>query len=445
VFRQILAALTAQSLSRIAARPAEFWMKVKSRWRQNPGFVAAAAAGTIGIGLAIVLGIQGGLRLLDDPEPGDDLAGDSSSTDLGDPDGDLSGGVRNDLRDLFNEPEPPARPPRRPVRAARSADESYDLIADLDDEGESVTAPKKIASNSAAVLNKDPFETESTPDADERPVKIKPRSRHLLDENPTEAEEEAPLKTVQLPVEADDEMAADESEVEPAKIAVKGPLGKAAPLESKSGPSLGEEAPADADADASEAPAETEIAETDDNGKDDEELFSPGWKNQRSKSPSAEEPPPVVAQKSRSVETVIYSTPAKSEATGSDRAGASAEEPRAARLLLEISGPKAARVGQTCNFEIRVRNIAKTTVEKVTLSVELPAALVHEVAPSLEQQVGSLPPGKTYRALVRTQAKASGRVTLKTDVAIQGQIETKSAATIDIGGGSAGANRASRH
>src|SRR5262245_14214301 len=78
VLRQILAALTAQSLSRIAGRPAEFWMKVKSRWRQNPGFVAAAAAGTIGIGLAIVLGTPGGLRLRDVLEPGDHLANDSS-------------------------------------------------------------------------------------------------------------------------------------------------------------------------------------------------------------------------------------------------------------------------------------------------------------------------------------------------------------------------------
>ena len=116
MLRQILAALSGQSLSRIAARPADFWMKVKTRWRHNPGFVAAAAAGTIGIVLAIVLGVQGGLRLLDDPEPGDDVAGDSSAADLGDSDGDLSGGARDELRDLFNEPEAPSRAPRRPAR-----------------------------------------------------------------------------------------------------------------------------------------------------------------------------------------------------------------------------------------------------------------------------------------------------------------------------------------
>src|SRR5262245_39599173 len=329
VLRQILAALTAQSLSRIAAPPAEFWMKVKSRWRQNPGFVAAAAAGTIGIALAVVPGIQGGLKLLDDPGPGDDLASDSS-THLGDADGSLAGGPQNDLRNLFDETETPARAPRRPARAIRSND-------DLLDDEESTPEPKTIASSGTPLHEQDPFDADDKLDADERPLKIKPRSRHLLNDDPPD-EEEAPRKTVELPVEADDEMASDESEVEPAKIAVKGAIARAAPLESKSGPSLGEEESGDADADASEAPAETEIAGTDDNGQDDEEPLSPGWKNQRSKSTAAVEPPPVVAQKSRAVETVIYSTPAKSEAAGSDRAGASAEEPRAARLLLEISG-----------------------------------------------------------------------------------------------------------
>src|SRR5262245_830602 len=428
-------------------------MKVKSRWRQNPGFVAAAAAGTIGIGLAIVLGVQGGLRLLDDPEPGDDVTSDSSS-DLGEADGSLAGGPQNDLRNLFDEPETPARASRRPARATRSND-------DLLDDEETTPEPKTIASSGTSLHEQDPFDTDDKLDADERPVKIKPRSRHLLNDDPPDDEEEARGRPVQCPVVAGDEMAADETEVEPAKIAVKGAIGKAAPLESKSGPSLGDEESGDADADASEAPAETEIAETDDNGKDDEgkndngkndeETLSPGWKHQRAKSPAAEEPPPVVAQKSRAVEIVIYSTPAAADSSGSERADQStretrpAEEARPSRLLLELAGPKAARVGQTCNFEIRVRNIGKTTVEKVTLSVELPAALVHEVAQSLEQQVGSLPPGRTYRALVRTQAKSGGRATLKTDVAIQGQVESKSSTTIEIvGGPSAASGRPSR-
>jgi uncharacterized repeat protein (TIGR01451 family) len=444
VLRQVLAALFGQSLTRIAARPADFWMKVKTRWRHNPGFVAAAAAGTIGIALAIVLGVQGGLRLLDDPEPGDDLATDSS-TELGDADGGLSGGAQSDLRDLFEESEPPVRAPRRPARAARSND---DLLVELEDD-ETVSAPKTLVSRASMPQQKDPFDTDDTSDADDRPLKIKPRSQHPLNDDPPDddspdEEEEAPRKIVQLPVEAEDELAADESEVEPAKIAAKGATGKAAPLESKTGPSLGDE---ESGADASEATSEPEIAETDDkdvdaSDADEKRPDTPGWKNQRSKQAVTEDPP-IAAQKSRAVETVIYSTPAKPEPSGPDTATASAEEARPSRLLLEILGPKAARVGQTCNFEIRVRNVGKTTAEKVTLSVELPAALVHEVAPSLEQQVGSLAPGKTYRALVRTQAKATGRVTLKTDVAIQGQIEAKSSATIDIGGGSS-ASRTSR-
>jgi uncharacterized repeat protein (TIGR01451 family) len=434
--RQILAALSAQSRSRIAAWPAELWMKVKTRWRHNPGFVAAAAAGSIGLVLAIVLGIQGGLRLLDDPEPGDDVANDSSSTELGDPDAGLSGGVGDELRNLFDDPEAPTRAPRRPARGARSND---DLIVELDDESETMSEPKMIASSRTSLQQKDPFETDGDSESQVPPAKIKPRARHPLDDDPRDDEEEAPGKTVHLPVEADDEMDADEPDVEPAKIAAKNSNGKIPALDSKPGPSLGEEEPGEADTDASDVPSEQTIADS-----DEKEPTDPGWKNQRSKSSSAAEAPAVVAQKSRAVETVIYSTPARPEASGSDRAAASADEARPSRLLLEMAGPRSARVGQTCNFEIRVRNIGKTTAEKVTLSVELPAALVHEVAQSLEQQVGALPPGKTYRALVRTQARAAGRATLKTDVAVQGQVETKTSAAIDIGGGS-GAGRPLRN
>jgi hypothetical protein len=50
--------------------------------------------------------------------------------------------------------------------------------------------------------------------------------------------------------------------------------------------------------------------------------------------------------------------------------------------------------------------------EKITLSVELPVELVHDVA-ALEQRREELGPSQTYRALVRTRAKAAGKVSLR--------------------------------
>jgi hypothetical protein len=140
-----------------------------------------------------------------------------------------------------------------------------------------------------------------------------------------------------------------------------------------------------------------------------------------------------VARQSSAVETVIYATPETDASAADDRTADIADEVKRSRLTLEIAGPKSTRVGQTCNFEIRVTNRGRTRVEKVALSVELPAELVHEVAQSLEQKVAAIGPGQTYRALVRTRAKAPGKATLNADVAIGDEADSKTSATVEIG------------
>jgi hypothetical protein len=143
------------------------------------------------------------------------------------------------------------------------------------------------------------------------------------------------------------------------------------------------------------------------------------------------------------VETVIYATP-EAPASNNARRDDAQDEVAASRLILEIAGPRSARVGQTCNFEIRVKNPERKSAEKITLSVELPAELVHDVAQALEQHVERLGPGQTYRALVRTRAKAAGKVSLKADVTLPGRTAAKSTATIEIAGGSTTASRSDR-
>src|SRR5262249_42007038 len=84
------------------------WTRLREQWRQNPGFVTAAAAGSLGLLLTLAIVIQGGIELLDDSTP-DDLTEDFAAADLGDPDD----GRRADLAGIFDESADGARPPGR--------------------------------------------------------------------------------------------------------------------------------------------------------------------------------------------------------------------------------------------------------------------------------------------------------------------------------------------
>jgi hypothetical protein len=156
-----------------------------------------------------------------------------------------------------------------------------------------------------------------------------------------------------------------------------------------------------------------------------------GWKNQPH-GPLAETPsPPALIERSHSVETVIVATPRQKAAATA--AGAPRHEAGRARLSLAVSGPGAALMGETCKFEIRVTNTGSAPADQLTLSVELPDELVHQVGQSLEQHIEKLAPGQTYRALVRAQAKASGKAVLNADVADDGAIVGRSSASVVIG------------
>jgi hypothetical protein len=408
----------------------KFWSRATSRWQQNPGFVAAAAAGSIGLLLTIVLGLQGAIRLLDDTSRTDEVVDDSlpsSSDDSSDEWGD-------DWRRQLTEPmEDSGDTMRSSSSAALLADLRHD--SDLEDKDSADDALPQTATTSLATIEKrDPFEMDDDSDAGDRPERIQPRRYHPLNENPLADDSPAdgqapPRRAVQLPIDVDDdsETTDGDAQSDPAKIAGDFLADKSTPPKSATGPSFGDDPPDAGDGDASDEYSKPSAAIA-----NDRRSLSPGWKNQPSKPFTPADAPPSVAQQSQAVETVIFATPGTSAASSINRADSAASEARPARLVLEISGPGSARIGQSCNFEIRVKNPGLAAVRNITLSVELPAELVHEVAPSLEQKVATVGPGQTYRALVRTRVKSSGKATLTADVAIDDRPDAQTTATVEI-------------
>jgi hypothetical protein len=396
---------------------------MKSRWRHNPGFLAAAAAGSIGLLLAVVLGLQGAFRLLDDTPTGEDLSDDSLTAFPGDKSGDDWRGQSTEPT-LGTDDAPPGG-----SSATLLADRRHDSDLGADEPLDDMSASKIAKAKGSADDRGDPFEMDDEAEADDGPVSIKPRRRHPVRENPLVEEDDSPRKTVQLPVDVDDdpETADSEADAEPDKIAAKSTTEKQSATKSTTGPSFGGDEADTTNRDTPDEPSESALPIA-----NDKEPRAPGWKNQKSKPLPATDGPQSVAQKSSAVETVIYATPGTDTSASDDRAADAAVEVKPSRLLLEIAGPRSARVGQTCNFEIRVKNRGRTPVEKITLSVELPAELVHDVAQSLEQEVSMIGPGQTYRALVRTRAKASGEATLNADVAIDDETDAKTSGTIEI-------------
>src|SRR5262245_46948636 len=82
----MLSLFSRQSLSRMSASASEIWNGLTTRWRRNPGFVTAAAAGSIGLALAVLLGIQGALRLFDPDPTAGTLEDEFTNAVLNDPD-----------------------------------------------------------------------------------------------------------------------------------------------------------------------------------------------------------------------------------------------------------------------------------------------------------------------------------------------------------------------
>jgi hypothetical protein len=362
----------------------------------------------------------------------------------------------DDDSDPFAESKAPARP------IVSRIDE--DVMDDADDNAAEETVPVQIAKTKTSPLSKNPFDDDandetmetaaepSTPEPEEEPV-------------------EAPAKTIAaLPVEKPDSLDDDEPPAETDEPEVKRPLpemrvatrpevsqsldtedeeettasGQLAEQESK--PVLKEPArlkqieadePLDNESSKPErsinlvqVPAEKPAPRDDDR-----------WKQQQTKVIPENAAPAVAARQSRPVETRIFAAPKSSPVSPSPvppspipsdpvpspvvqassvpvvkERRSSRDSSAVPQLRLAISGPPAVGLGQPCLVEIQVTNTSTVTARHLVVSAELPEGLVHDVAQSLEQQIESLAPGATYRALLRLRGEVLGDKTIEAEV-----------------------------
>lgn len=480
-------AFSRQSIKRVSARLVQLWLHLRIRWRHNPGFVAAATAGSLGLILALGLVVHSGIQMLNGKPKGDQAADDASLAELSD--ADRSAGNVEDFSDPFAEPNP-----RLGSRAGRRED--------LDEFDENDQAVVDRGRGGRATLDGPPSRLQDSPRSgpgfndDERPdiqsesdraelAKSMLKPKETADDVEAEdayripyrrfanaAGEQQSPRRIQDSFDDFDDAVSEVRDERPANDAAKALDLKSARLKSDNGLAADMEKSEDPDETTSEnsnrlAKSKIEAARDSDELADDGDSLplkdldleskpdeigqdrdetraataaktaTPAWKNQLAK-PNGEAaatpvmPRAVATRQSRPVETVIFATPAAdaiAEAADDDRPR---DEFDRQRLNVEIIGPKSAAVGQMCSFEIRVKNANSSPARNFTLSVELPPELVHEVSQSLVQRVASLAPGKAHRALLRVRAKSSGTITLNADVAIQGHVETRSSSTINV-------------
>jgi hypothetical protein len=425
-----------RSIRDVPAILVELWLRLRIRWRHNPGFVAAAAAGSIGLLLALAMAIQGGIRLLEDVPPGDELAEADTFAALGEA---AALDADDDTNDPFAEP---AGRVRSIARSRLRADDESEIG---DDDVRRGSPDPAVRPRARKHVMDDDFDGTVTDEIDagkgrhpladgDETASDDSRGPHPLDEHPLAAEPSPPRRFPRRPVTTLDEVADSErkgiepdADDSPDEAAAQPAGDKAARLNLDIAPVFGnEEFGSDDEVEDRAVETATETIRPAANIEDS----ATGWRNQQERPSAARETSPALTKQSRSVETVIIATPQRKAAgpDGRPRPGAAN-----ARLVLQIAGPALAVIDQMCKFEIRVTNRGSAPADHLTLSVELPDELVHHVGQSLEQHIEKLAPGQTYRALVRAQAKDSGKAVLKADLADDGAIVTRSSASVVVG------------
>lgn len=361
------------------------WLKLCSR--QNPGFAAAAAAGTIGLVLAIGPLMDAGRTWLYGTDEALNAEVDAEAATLGEPVGFAPAHSDETTNDPFAEPM---------VATGRASSrqqqqEAEEMADELEEAAEIVSRMTPIRKR--VILDVDEDET----------------GEEAADQSPAPADE-TPKGPAMLPVEVADDEASEELGDETAEDAGTQSL----PLQPKK----------------LQSEIET-VGATEVQPDAEEELpGSRGWKLPPPKPGSQAAPSIASARQSRPAETVIIATPPRKPAARS--AASSGPISDARRLGLEISGPKSASLEQTCAYEIRVKNTGSAPARQLTLTVNLPEGLDHELAPVLVQRIDAIAPGQTYRALLRVRTSAHGKLTFQARVAKPDGSDVQSAATVDV-------------
>lgn len=421
------------------------WQRLEEHWEENPGYVAAATAGTIGILLALALMISAGIDWYNGPadDPAPTVAKSELGDDLGDADSDVMRGLRTDNDDDDDGIS---------YRFANRRDENDDS----DPADDPFLKPRKFDRSS------EPDIAEESPDepvADE-PVEFRrsgritvvetpPKRRIVIEEDEDDATTpEPPAPRINLGVDdfkiADKteeqefakEMAADEDDdrretvattptTEPAFLKTNGEREDAGDDE------IIRREPRPARRIEPDPRADVQRARTEQPSKRDE----PGWQQQRTRN----EAPPVSARKSRSAETIVVAPrevpPARrTVAAPAPRDVRPPKQPAAdTPFKLSISGPARVGLGEPCSYELSLTNTGTTTARNLVVSIELPQGLAHEVAQSLEQDVLSIPPGGTHRSLLRLKATHPGENVIHVDIVDGRRVAVQLTARVQVG------------
>ena len=465
------------------------WLRLEQRWEDNPGFVAMTAAGSLGLLLTAAMLINSGLGWLQDDRPaGDDVAVESpdsedvdaakasdAQSDLGDANDDeifIAKGRKPNTKafqdtDDADDDSDPSTESKAPARSIVSRIDE-DAMDDADDNAAEPTTPVQIAKAKTPPQSKNPFDDDadgeameatsepSTPEPEEEPLEVPAKAVAALpmqkpdsldDDSPAETDEPegkrplpemrvATLPEVSQSLDAEDEedttAAADQLADRLTDGESKSALKEPARLKRiETDERLDDESPKPARSiNLVQAPAEKPAP------RDDER-----WKQQQTKVAPENAAPAVAARQSRPVETKIFAPPKArpvqpnpvpppaiqaSSVLVAKESRPSRDNSAAPLLRLAISGPPSVGIGQPCQVEIQVTNTGSVAAKHLVVSAELPEGLVHDVAQSLEQQIETLAPGATYRALLRLRGEALG------DKTIQAEVESADRAALQL-------------
>lgn len=435
------------------------WIWLRLRRRHNPGFVTAAAAGSIGLLLTLLLLLNGGFGLggadkNSEPEV-------ATETDLGAPsdtppeesrtiagvsrtgfDGDGAGvggvtgkAMHSERADddagilIGTRGGKPANASGRAIsKRDRPAFEDEQLTSQEEPESNAppATMPEKaVATRALPPKVEEKEEEEDAKSEDDRG--FLPEDDPLTRRDDDKPADESPLARTKPAVGAIPLLADDNATEEPAD-------------DPKDDVKLVEDEPQKSQPQATTvvtaAPKSDKLAEDAPIGGDDPFLqpkSRSSWKDSKAKPlPPVKEPIAAEPTQSRAVETAVYATtPEPQEATPRPTQARPPAEP--STLALEIRAPKNITPGQTFDLEFVVTNTSRQAVEGASLSVALPPGLVHPQGPDLEQPIVSIAGCQQYRGRMKVKAVGTGELSPRADVSVRGKTGAQSTITLRVG------------
>lgn len=479
-------------LPRWRAALAGGWIRLRLRFQHNPGFMTAAAAGSVGLVLTAILLLNGVLAFPGGKPAEPEVA---EIAELGEPE-------ETPADHFVASPVPPAvtnavRDDREPVGVAadrRLNETSGDII--WNDDEPVVPALKSLAASGGNTISQfdrapaddDPF------DANDPPAQSAPadRAKPLLVANEAPAFADGASQPVELPDLTDESLKLEEEE--PAsKEPFTGEITEPANESDADMPpgSFSSDEPPTSDKDQRleefdtptsrpeprdradvvlESDAEDETLPTvprkpaagmtgqppkpprareilpEDDGQFIQPQTEPGWKYSTTDPPPARKEPapeavvkpapgtsPGPAAQSRAVETAVYATPnapASVPKTGENTPANESGTPD--RLSLEIRSPKTISPGELVVLEFVITNHSDSPVKGASLSVSLPPGLAHPLGPDLEQSIKPLAGCQRFRTRLTVKATAAGDASPRAELSLGGKLTTTTTATLRV-------------